>query len=776
MDSTTTLETLLQKVDPILQFLTKATGQTAIPAPTFLQALPLAFHTTNLQKDLEQLIDVGILYRTTRQQEHDDDDYHLFDTTSQPKDKKNKKDTVSGVSARTTTTWSWEDTASWIGFPPPDPKTNSRMHGSTKTAAKRRATALKQILKKNKVHKINVQNHSKEVDNESTGNTNLPTEAQERVGTNTVSLSPEEQNNDDDQVELDTQNVLQTTANQNRYIDQTTSEKRHAIQDLQKLFGFAEISHTEEKHLDSPFPYTILPQQASYAGSNPAQESVYENLSSDCRNEIPTILWKAFGFVDDNDGHHDGTHQARRLYRHQVAAIEAALSNQHCCVCTGTGSGKSLCFLLPVLTAAYSHNHTSLLLFPTKALAQDQLSKITALLSSAVDIDLSLRIRPITLDGDTPHSVRSTVSDFNIILTNPDTLHAAVLPSWNTTAYKGMLASIRYVIIDEAHTYDGIFGAHVAMILRRLTRIRAVAALQMGTALGGIPTFLSASATLAWPEVHFRLLCPIPNDVNIKVLTSKEDGSPRSAKHFFVWNPPVLQMDGVSTGKVHFPKSAFNKESIGTGTSKHSNGTKRSRKVSASIESGASFRFAASIGKYPFDENESQDLCFPNASTVQYHYQRRHAAEETARLLAQTVKQGVRCIAFCKTRNLVEWVYSKTLDTLKSDPQTAELVSKVDSYRGGYTLKERRKIEERLFRNEILGVVGTNTLELGVDIGGIDVTLHCGYPSSYTSLLQQVRYSFLLKFPKYTYRSHERKSFSIFLSFINVISGGSCWS
>jgi ATP-dependent helicase YprA (DUF1998 family) len=122
-------------------------------------------------------------------------------------------------------------------------------------------------------------------------------------------------------------------------------------------------------------------------------------------------------------------------------------------------------------------------------------------------------------------------------------------------------------------------------------------------------------------------------------------------------------------------------------------------------------------------------------STV--HIRRRHPADETAHLLALSVKCGVRCIAFASTRSLVEWVYDKCLKLLKQDPTTSHLASKVESYRGGYTMDVRRSIEQRLFSNEILGVVGTCALELGVDIGGIDLTLHCGYPGSYTSLMQQ---------------------------------------
>jgi DEAD/DEAH box helicase domain-containing protein len=118
-------------------------------------------------------------------------------------------------------------------------------------------------------------------------------------------------------------------------------------------------------------------------------------------------------------------------------------------------------------------------------------------------------------------------------------------------------------------------------------------------------------------------------------------------------------------------------------------------------------------------------------------FYRRHAADETALLLAKAVKNNVRCIAFCKTRSLVEWVYERTISALRSDATTEHLACRVESYRGGYSVEERRLIEQRLFRNELLAVVGTSALELGVDIGGIDITLHCGYPSSHSSLLQQ---------------------------------------
>ena len=122
---------------------------------------------------------------------------------------------------------------------------------------------------------------------------------------------------------------------------------------------------------------------------------------------------------------------------------------------------------------------------------------------------------------------------------------------------------------------------------------------------------------------------------------------------------------------------------------------------------------------------------------VKWHGRRRHPADETARLLASAVKSGIRCIAFAKTRCLVEWIYEKCISILRGDEETVHLVEKVDSYRGGYTAEVRRHIEARLFQNKLIGVVGTSALELGVDIGGINLTFHCGYPGSYTSLMQQ---------------------------------------
>lgn len=244
------------------------------------------------------------------------------------------------------------------------------------------------------------------------------------------------------------------------------------------------------------------------------------------------------------------------------------------------------------------------------------------------------------------------------------------------------------------------------MVLRRLVRV-----------CQNRITFISASATLPWPREHFRLLCPIGDAEEILVVGSDQDASPRAAKHFFVWNPPVLNPDRSSTGQVTFPRAAFASMNTRAGSSSKS----RSKRYGTHRKSQL----------VPTEDG----MLVPNSAS--FKFSRRHAADETALLLAKAVTSGVRVIAFCKTRNLVEWVYSKTLELLKADSTTAPLCSKLESYRGGYTMKERRKIEQRLFQDDLRGVVGTNALELGVDLGGIDLTLHCGYPTSYASLMQQ---------------------------------------
>uniref|UniRef100_A0A7S4AD27 Helicase C-terminal domain-containing protein n=1 Tax=Pseudo-nitzschia australis TaxID=44445 RepID=A0A7S4AD27_9STRA len=404
------------------------------------------------------------------------------------------------------------------------------------------------------------------------------------------------------------------------------------------------------------------------------------------------------------------------------------------------------------------------------------------------------------LDGDTPHSQRALIAETcNVVFTNPDTLHASILPHWETK-YRTLLQNLKYVVIDEAHTYEGVFGAHVAMILARLYRVHCCccknnihdnddsdsdrdsdndndkeqyaqdnrpkptiidgndATTSRGnnnnnsnSALNPPPSsststsaslvFLACSATLAYPEHHFRLLCCIPSAQPVTVLT--DDFSPRAAKHFFVWNPPLLDENGKSLGYVAWPNKAKAKtysKQKGASTGKK---RKSSSSSSAQKDPTKSTSTRGDNGKQPNDgsviqlSSQSSEIEKSNIQRSRKEVRRRHSADETALLLARAVTKGVRCIAFCKTRCLVEWVYERCIRALKQSPETAKLISKVDSYRGGYSRLKRREIEEKLFHNQLLGVVGTSALELGVDIGGVGLTLHCGFPSSHASLMQQ---------------------------------------
>jgi DEAD/DEAH box helicase domain-containing protein len=383
-----------------------------------------------------------------------------------------------------------------------------------------------------------------------------------------------------------------------------------------------------------------------------------------------------------------------------------------------------------------TYGRKSLVLFPTKALAQDQLVKIQGILERNPKLATEHNVQVATLDGDTPHSQRALiVASCNIILSNPDTLHQSILPNWKTL-YKEWIRGLKYVVIDEAHMYEGVFGAHVAMILARLYRIRCcshddVVENKDGTRNSSSLVFLACSATLAHPEHHFRLLCCIPAGQPVTVLT--KDSSPRAAKHFFVWNPPLLDENGKSLGYVSWPKKKTNhrRKKPATDNSSSPSVLPLSSPPSPWIQTNPVYMDGpVELSWEPSEIEEKNNL-------RRKDIRRRHSADETALLLALAVKRGVRCIAFCKTRCLVEWVYERCIAHLQQCPTSRDLVSKVDSYRGGYTKLKRREIEEKLFNNHLLGVVGTSALELGVDIGGVEVTLHCGFPSSHASLMQQ---------------------------------------
>jgi DEAD/DEAH box helicase domain-containing protein len=326
-----------------------------------------------------------------------------------------------------------------------------------------------------------------------------------------------------------------------------------------------------------------------------------------------------------------------RLYSHQREAFEAARSS-HLAITSGTASGKSLAFNLPVLDGiAREPKRRALYLYPTKALAQDQARKLAALRPPG--------LREAIYDGDTPREERPSIRRRNnLVLTNPDMLHVGILP--HHKSWGDFLANLGWVVVDEAHTYRGVFGSHVANVLRRLRRI--------ARAYGAEPRFLLASATIANPVELAEGLVGAPFEL------IDDDGAPCSGREVAMWNPPLID---------------------------RASGTRRS------------------------------------------------ALSEAAELLADLVGHGVRTICFLKSRRGIELIQRFAGEALRARGKP-ELAERIAPYRGGYTPQQRREIEAKLADGELLAVVATDALELGIDIGELDAAICVTFPGTVASLRQ----------------------------------------
>ncbi|MFN8195497.1 MAG: DEAD/DEAH box helicase [Nocardioidaceae bacterium] len=343
-----------------------------------------------------------------------------------------------------------------------------------------------------------------------------------------------------------------------------------------------------------------------------------------------------------------GRHGVVRPWLHQVLAAEAAHAGQHVVISTGTASGKSLAYQLPALSAVRAgrgrkgqRGAAVLYLAPTKALAHDQLTNLRS---------LGLDVRACTHDGDSTREERDWTREHGeYVLTNPDMLHRSLLPSHQRWA--GLLGSLHLVVVDECHHYRGVFGAHVAQVLRRLRRVCA--------RYGAHPTFVLASATVADPEAAAGRL------TGLEVMPVTADHSPRGRSTVALWEPPFTSFLG---------------------------------------ENGAPVRRAAS--------------------------------SECADLLADLVAEGVRTLAFVRSRRGAEQM-ALTAGALL-DEVAPELGERVAAYRGGYLPEERRALEAAFRDGRLTGLAATNALELGIDISGLDAVLVAGFPGTRAALWQQL--------------------------------------
>ena len=337
-----------------------------------------------------------------------------------------------------------------------------------------------------------------------------------------------------------------------------------------------------------------------------------------------------------------------QVYSHQAEAINNLYDGQNVIVSTSTSSGKSLIYQVPMLhELELDPNSRGMYIFPTKALAQDQKRSMKDLLNYMPGFEDTV---VDTFDGDTAMAERNMIrEEGRVIFTNPDMLHITILPQedkWRT-----FLQNLKFVVVDELHVYNGLFGSHVAFIMRRLRRICA--------AVGNRHVkFISCSATVANPEEHMKTIFGVDN-----IKLTDFDGSPSGRKEFLCWNTPYKDPKDPSSGR---------------------------------------------------------------ADTM----------AEAARLFCQLILRGVRVIAFCRVRKqcevLITAVRNEAMNLERSD-----IAARMMGYRGGYSPQDRRRIEKEMFEGKLMGIIATNALELGVDIGSLDAVITVGFPYTIANLRQQ---------------------------------------
>lgn len=334
------------------------------------------------------------------------------------------------------------------------------------------------------------------------------------------------------------------------------------------------------------------------------------------------------GFLEQN---------AIRLYSHQCEAINAARAGKNVILTTPTASGKTLAFNIPVFEVfASDKDARALYLYPTKVLANDQLFPLEQL-SRFTNIIAHASI----YDGDTPQSKRAAIREMSrVVLSNPHEIHHILC--WHAK-WRTFLSNLQYIVIDEAHRYRGVFGSHIAFVIRRLLRLCRH--------YGSEPRFILSTATLANPQEFASSL------TGQDFISVNEDGSPHGTKHFVLYNPFC---HGISEKSAH---------------------------------------------------------------------------QETKDLLVSCVKEDLQTLCFTGSRKMAELVTLWAREDARLS--SAKLAESISAYRAGFLPEERREIERQLKDGSMKGVVSTNALELGIDIGSLDAVIISGYPGTMMSTRQQ---------------------------------------
>src|SRR3954466_7305885 len=332
------------------------------------------------------------------------------------------------------------------------------------------------------------------------------------------------------------------------------------------------------------------------------------------------------------------------VYTHQAEAITHALAGRNVVVITPTASGKTLCYNAPVLNGILADPASrALYLFPTKALAQDQLAELQTLCET-IDSTSEASIGVFTYDGDTPQDARRTIrSRAHIVLSNPDMVHPGILP--HHPRWAKLFENLKFVVIDELHAYRGVFGSHLCNVLRRLRRICRH--------YGSNPAFVCSSATIANPRELAERLTEQPFEL------VEKSGAPRGEKFFVFVNPPIV--------------------------------------------------------------NKQLGI-------------RRSYLGETRRIASEVLKRQLQLIVFAQSRLSTEILTTYLKDDFEDVPGGPE---RIRGYRGGYLPMRRREIEKGLREGAVRAVVSTNALELGIDIGALDVSVMAGYPGTIAATWQR---------------------------------------